>query len=109
MAELLVAIFILLVAVLPLAYSFTSDARLLRASYHRAIAMELVDGELEVLAAGGWRAFMPGTHDYALTGAAVTNLPPGRCQLTLSTILIRLEWKPDQARGVGAVVRELKR
>ncbi len=107
--ELLVAIAILLVAVLPLAYSFTSDARLLRASYERAVAMQLVDGELEILAAGGWRAFTPGTHDFTLHGAAVSNLPPGRCQLTLTTNLIRLEWKSAKNRGVGAVVREVRR
>lgn len=108
-AELLVAIAILLVAVLPLAYSFTADARLLRASYERAVAMELVDGELEVLAAGGWRAFAPGTQAYSLTGTAVTNLPPGRCQLTLTTNLIRLEWQPASQHGVGAVRREVQR
>ena len=107
--ELLVAITLLLVAVLPLAYAFTSDARLLRAGYQRAIAMELVDGELEVLVAGGHRAFTNGTQDYALHGAAATNLPAGRCRLTLTTNLIRLEWKSDQPRGVGAVIREARR
>ena len=107
--ELLVAVSLLLVAVLPLAYAFTSDARLLRAGYERAIAMELVDGELEVLAAGGARGFAPGTHPYTLHGAAATNLPPGVCRLTVATNLLRLEWKPDKARGVGAVVREVRR
>jgi hypothetical protein len=109
MAELLVAIMLLLVAALPLAYSFTSDAQLLRASYQRAVAMELVDGELEVLAAGGWRAFAHGTQDFTLRGAAATNLPPGRCQLTLTTNLIRLECKSEKNRGVGAVLREVRR
>jgi hypothetical protein len=107
--ELLVAIMLLLVAALPLAYAFTSDARLLRAGYLRAIAMELVDGELEVLAGGGWRAYSPGTHDYTLRGAAATNLPPGQCRLTLTTNLIRLEWKSDRAHSGGTVVREVRR
>ena len=109
MVELLVAIMLLLVAVLPLAYAFTSDARLLRAGYQKAIVMELVDGELEVLAAGGWRQFTPGTHDYPLRGAATTNLPPGRCQLTLTTNVIRLEWKSAAHSGVGSVIREVRR
>ena len=74
-----------------------------------AVPMELVDGEMEILVAGEWRAFAPGTHDYPLRGAAATNLPPGRCQLTITTNLLRLEWKPDQRRGVGAVVREVRR
>jgi hypothetical protein len=108
-AELIVALAILFVAVIPLAYSFLSDARLLRVSYERAVAMELVDGEMEILVAGEWRAFAPGTHDYPLRSAAATNLPPGRCQFTITTNLLRLEWKPDRRRGVGAVVREVKR
>ena len=107
--ELIVALAILFVAVIPLAYSFLSDARLLRVGYERAVTMELVDGEMEILVAGEWRAFAPGTHDYPLSGAAATNLPPGRCQLTLTTNALRLEWKPNQRRGVGAVVREVKR
>ena len=109
MTELLVAIMLLLVAVLPLAYAFTSDARLLRASYQKAIVMELVDGELEVLAAGGWRQFTTGTHDFALRGEAVTNLPPGKCVLTINTNLIRLEWRSNPHTGVGTVVREVRR
>jgi hypothetical protein len=109
MAELIVALALLTVAVIPLAYSFLSDARLLRASYERAVAVELVDGELEILAAGDWRAFAPGTHDYQLRGVAVTNLPPGRCQFTVTTNVLRLEWTPAKHRGVGAVVREVRR
>jgi hypothetical protein len=109
MVELVVALAILAVAVMPLAYSFLSDAKLLRASYERAIAVELVDGELEILAAGQWRTFAPGTHDYRLRGEAVTNLPAGCCRFMVATNLLRLEWTPDKHRGVGAVVREVRR
>ena len=63
MAELLAAIALLAIAVLPLGYSITSERTLARSHYERAVAMEIVDGEIEVLAAGEWRAFSPGTHD----------------------------------------------
>src|SRR6266436_470087 len=56
MTEMLVALAILLGALLPLAYSLVSEKRLARAVYQRAVAMELVDGEMEILAAGEWRA-----------------------------------------------------
>ena len=60
MTELFVAMALLTGALLPLAYSITSEKRLARASYQRAVAMEIVDGEMEVLAAGEWRAFSAG-------------------------------------------------
>ena len=53
MVELLVALAILTGVLLPLAYSFVSERRLARSAYQRAVAMEIVDGEMEVLLAGG--------------------------------------------------------
>src|SRR5512142_428082 len=96
MIELLVAITLLLVAVLPLAYSFGSEKRFVRSAYQRAIAMELVDGEAEVLAAGTWRDFPPGKHPYEIRAAAVTNLPPGRFLLDVEAGRFRLEWQPQE-------------
>ncbi len=63
MTEMLVALAILLGALLPLAYSLVSEKRLARAAYQRAVAMELVDGEMEVLVAGEWRAMPVGVHE----------------------------------------------
>jgi hypothetical protein len=105
--ELLVAITLLGAALLPLAYSIVSEQRLARACYQRAIAMELVDGEMEVLAAGEWRSFKPGTQEYVAHGGAVTNLPPGRLLLTVQPGKVRLEWQPASSRHGGPVVREV--
>ena len=44
MAELLVAIALLAIAVLPIGYSITSEKVLVRSYYERAVAMEIVDG-----------------------------------------------------------------
>lgn len=107
MTELLVAISLLLVAFLPLAYSISSEQRLARASYQRAVAMELVDGELEVLAAGAWKAFAPGSHEYSVHAAAATNMPPGQFLLTVESGKLRLEWKPAVKHHGGSVVREV--
>jgi hypothetical protein len=92
--------------VLPLAYSIAAERRYSRAVYQRAVAMEIVDGEMEVLLAGEWRAFTPGTHPYPVKAGALTNLPPGEFTLTLATNKIRLEWKPSMTRRGGSIVRE---
>ena len=107
MVELLVAMALLSVALLPLAYSMRSEQRMARICYQRAIAAELVDGEMEVLAAGEWRAFKAGTQEYPLHGAAVSNLPPGHLLLTLQPGKLRLEWRPTQRDHGGPVVREV--
>jgi hypothetical protein len=106
MAEMLVAIALLMAVMVPVAYSFDAEKRAARATYNHAIAMEIVDGEMEVLLAGEWRAFTPGTHPYPVKAAALTNLPPGEFTLTLETNKVRLEWKPSMTRRGGAVVRE---
>ena len=106
MTELLVAMALLTGSLLPLAYSITSEQRLARAYYERAVAIEIVDGEMEALAAGEWRAFAPGTHEYSVRAGAATNLPPGRFLLTLEPGKLRLEWKPAIKHHGGPVVRE---
>ena len=106
MIELLVAIALLTGALMPLAYSVGSEKRLARATYQRAVAMEIVDGEMEILLAGEWRNFTPGTQDYIVHARSATNLPPGKFKLTLGTERVRLEWRPAVKDHGGSVVRE---
>lgn len=104
--ELVVAMAILVLAILPVSYGFWHEATLARAYYHRALAMEIVDGEMEILAAGEWRAYQEGTQVYPVTMASATNLPPGQFVLTVQAPLLRLAWQP-RGRGSGSpVVRE---
>ncbi len=104
----LVAIALLVAALLPLAYSIASEKRYVRAAYQRAVALEIVDGEMEVLAAGGWRAFSNGVYELPLRGLAATNLPPGRLQLSVTPGKLRLEWHPQVKQHGGAVIREVE-
>lgn len=106
--EFIVAIALLVLIALPLATSWTAEARALRASYWRAVAMEIVDGELEVLAAGAWRTLTPGSGEYRISAGAATNLPPGRFTVTLTNRLVRLEWISSVRRGIGTVTREVE-
>ena len=107
MIELLVAMALLMVAIVPLAYSISNERHMARNYYQRAVAMEIVDGEMEVLAAGEWRRFPGGSQEYTVHEIAATNLPPGRFLLTVQTNNVRLEWQPEKDQG-GGVVREVK-
>jgi hypothetical protein len=105
--EVLMAMAILLIAVLPLGYALTSDAKLFRATYQRAVAMEIVDGEIEILAAGGWRDIPEGSRPYAVHANAAANLPPGRFLLTRDGSHLRLEWSAANKSGIGTIIREV--
>jgi hypothetical protein len=109
MIELLVAMAILAGVLLPVAYSVAAERRYARAAYQRAVAMEIVDGEMEALAAGGWRAFTNGVTDYKVHTRAATNLPPGQFLLTSTPESLRLEWRPSIKMHGGAVVRKVAR
>ena len=105
--DMTIAITILFLAVLPLAYSFASDAKAMRRIYERAIAMELLDGKMEVLAAGAWKNYPTGTNEIRLTGNAATNLTTDRALLIIKPELIRLEWHTGNRRSQG-IIRETK-
>ena len=108
MTEAVVAMGILVIAVVPLGYMFLKDARLFRMAYQRAVAVEMVDGEMEILAAGEWQSFPDGTHVYPVRLEAGTRLPPGRFQFIRAGKHLRLEWSPAAPKtGIGTVVREV--
>ena len=108
MADLVVAMGLLAVGCLPLAFAFEQEIRACRSHYQNAVAMEIIDGEMEILAAGEWRAFQPGEQTYSVRAAAAKNLPPGRFTLTVREQKLRLEWKPEKIRKGRPVVREAR-
>lgn len=105
--ELTVALGVLVLAVLPLSVAFVHDQAALRSRYFRAVALEIVDGEMEVLAAGEWRAFPPGRQPYPVRAEAAKNLPSGAFLLTLTNGRARLEWVPEARGAGGTVAREV--
>ncbi|MEI7728001.1 MAG: hypothetical protein WCO56_00400 [Verrucomicrobiota bacterium] len=104
--ELVVAMAILAAAMIPLGFAYYQDHQACRACYRRAIAMELVDGEMEVLLAGEWRAYVDGVHPYFIQAGALTNLGKGEFQLLRSNNFVRLEWRPLTSAQGGMVTRE---
>jgi len=106
MIELVVAMAITFTVIVPLGYSFIRELSLCHVYYQRAVAMEIVDGEMEVLAAGEWRSFVDGTQPYEVHANSAVNLPPGRFALTIFGRQLRLEWKPNEVRYGAPIVRE---
>ena len=106
MTEAMIALAIVSIAILPLAYSFAQENKYLRRCYERSVAIEVVDGEMEIIRAGGWRQFTNGVHTITTTARSATNLPPGKLRLTLSDKLARVEWLPAETSHGSPVVRE---
>ncbi len=104
--EVIVALAVIALALLPIMGTYAAIQKSLRRSYQHAIAMELVDGEMEILLAGEWRDYSPGAHPYTLHGNAVTNLPPGKTVLTVSGNRLQLEWSPARPGIGGKITRE---
>src|SRR5580698_5723493 len=75
--DLLVGLAILSLAILPLGFSFVQERQVLRAEYFRAAANEIVDGEMEILAAGDWKNYSDGSQTYTVHAHAAANLPSG--------------------------------
>src|SRR5437867_4609286 len=94
-ADLVIAMGILATVMIPIAFSITYQQKLCRAAYYQAVAMEIVDGEMETLAAGEWRAYKAGTQPYLVRAESAKNLPKGRFELTVGNKRARLEWLPE--------------
>jgi hypothetical protein len=106
LVEMLVAMGILVLVMIPLSLSFIGERREFGIYSHRAIAMEVVDGEMEILRAGEWRAFPEGAQPYTVNNPSATNLPPGRFVLTRQDRHLRLQWLPELKNQGGIVTRE---
>jgi hypothetical protein len=104
--DLAVGLAILAIAVVPLGFSFARERQVLKMEYARSVADEIVDGEMEILAAGDGKNYSDGSQTYTVNARAAAGLPPGHFQLTKTGNHLRLEWTPDEKHGVGAVVRE---
>jgi hypothetical protein len=104
--DLLVGLAILTIAVVPLGFAFARERQVLRMEYQRSVINEIVDGEMEILAAGSAKNLPDGAQAYPFHSRAAGNLPAGHFQLTKAGNHLRLEWLPDEKSGISAVVRE---
>ncbi|MEJ0089824.1 MAG: hypothetical protein WDM80_08790 [Limisphaerales bacterium] len=87
-------------------FSFAHERQVLKIEYYRSVVSEIVDGEMEILAAGYWKTFPDGVQTYPVQSRAAAHLPAGHFQLTKIGNRVQLEWNSDEKRGIGAVIRE---
>ena len=106
LVEILVAMGILILVMIPMSMSYLGENREFGIYYHRAIALEVVDGEMEILRAGEWRVFKEGTQPYNVQNPSATNLPPGQFILTRQNRHLRLQWQPAAKNQGGLVTHE---
>jgi hypothetical protein len=104
--DLVIGLAILGIAVMPLGYAFSRERQTLRMEYRHCVINELVDGEMEILAAGAARNLPDGPQNLPVQSQAVNQLPAGHFELTKSGNHLRLAWLPDEKCGLSAVVRE---
>lgn len=111
MTELSVATAIFSMVVLAAVAPLAMDQSMVRLQTIRAVAMQIVDGEMEVLVSGAWRAYREGEHDYPVKAEAAKTLPKGRFVLLVDAEKVRLEWRASRRAGgeTTRVVREFRR
>jgi hypothetical protein len=105
--DMLVGLAILSLAIVPVGFSFARERQVLRIEYIHSVANEIVDGEMEILAAGGWKKYPDGAQNYSVHADAAASLPPGHFQLTKTGNHLRLEWNSDWKHSGIPVVREV--
>jgi hypothetical protein len=107
LAEMTVAVVLMAGVLIPLTVGFFKEAKQMRDLYREAVAMEIVDGEMEILAAGGAEGISASSQPYAINAAAATNLPPGKFTLTREGKTLRLEWRANEPLEHLRVNREI--
>ena len=100
-----VAITVLALVFIPLSVSSSGDLDLARRQYFEAVALQLIDGEIDVLLAGERRKYTPGEHQIKPVGEAVQNLPEGEFVLSVQDEKLTLAWMPKNLAKWGRVER----
>ena len=105
-----IALTVLALVFIPLSVSSSGDLDLARRHYFEAVALQLIDGEMDVLLAGERRKYTTGEHRIKPVGEAVQNLPEGEFVLTVHDQKLTLAWVPTKRAKWGRVERvvELK-
>lgn len=98
-----VAMTLLVLVVIPFALGYINSEKQMRQAYHRAVALEVVDAEAEILAAGLLRQFPEGESNYPVQRGAAMHLPPGSFRLERTGTRGTLEWRAQKSMPGGSV------
>ena len=108
--DMAIALSLLALVFIPLSVSSSGGLDLARRHYFEAVALQLIDGEMDVLLAGERQKYTTGEHRITPVGEAVQNLPEGEFVLTVHDQKLTLAWVPTKRAKWGRVERvvELK-
>ncbi|HEV2693608.1 MAG TPA: hypothetical protein VG347_11995 [Verrucomicrobiae bacterium] len=104
--DLVMGLAILTIAVVPVGFSFARERQALLTESRRYVINELVDGEMEILAAGAAKNLPDGSQTLPVPSRAATSLPPGHFQLAKTGNHLQLTWLPDEKCGLANISRE---
>ena len=103
--DMAIALSLLALVFIPLSVSSSGGLDLARRHYFEAVALQLIDGEMDVLLAGERRKYTTGEHRIKPVGDAVQNLPEGKFVLTVQDEKLTMAWVPTKRAKWGRVER----
>ena len=103
--DMAIALSLLALVFIPLSVSSSGGLDLARRHYFEAVALQLIDGEMDVLLAGERRKYTLGEYGITPVGEAVQNLPEGKFVLTVKQKQLTLTWVPTKRAKWGRVER----
>jgi len=84
----------------PLGFAFARERHVLKIEYCRSVANEIVDGEMEILAAGAAKESARRPANLFRSRQRRQPVAAGTFSIDQNANHLRLEWTPDKKRGV---------
>ena len=106
--ELVVAAAMLLTVFLPLGLGLVTQHRQARDLHLRAVIMQHLDGELEVLSAGGWRQLPAEGRRWELAPQPGALVPRGHFEAVAADGWLRVSWQPAPGQRGRTLQRETR-
>ena len=105
--DLMLAVSILMLLFIPFGVTSSGKLDLARRQHFEAVALQMIDGELDVLLAGERQKYLLGEHKITPPGEAVKTLPVGEFILIVKEKQLYLAWVPEKEAKWGRVEREV--
>ena len=105
--DLMLAVSILMLLFIPFGVTSSGKLDLARRQHFEAVALQMIDGELDVLLAGERQKYPLGEHKITPPGAAVKTLPVGEYILVVKENQLSIAWVPEKEAKWGRVEREV--
>jgi len=105
--DVVLAVSILILLFIPFGVTSSGKLDLARRQHFEAVALQMIDGELDVLLAGERQKYPLGEHKITPPGEAVKTLPVGEFILIVKEKQLSLAWVPEKGAKWGRVEREV--